>query len=57
MLGQVAFEQVRDEVEAMMLFDESFQDVERAIDRARLPEESRAALWLVAWTLNDRRSR
>ena len=38
----------------MMRFGEPFDEVERAIDSARLPEDSRAALWLVAWSMNDR---
>ena len=51
------FDRLRDEVEAMMRFNEPFEDVERAIESAHLPEDRRAALWLVAWSLNDRRSR
>ena len=56
MIGTPAtFGRMRDEVEAMMRFGEPFDEVERAIDAARIPEDSRAALWLVAWSLNDRR--
>jgi hypothetical protein len=50
------FERLRDEVEAMMRFDEPFDEVVRAIDGAPLEEDRRAALWLVAWSLNGRRN-
>jgi hypothetical protein len=49
------FDRLRDEVEAMMRFNEPFEDVERAIDGTALSEDRQAALWLVAWSLNDRR--
>jgi hypothetical protein len=42
------------EVEAMMCAGEPLGSVEEAIERAPLPEEQRAALWLVAWSLNER---
>ena len=39
-----------------MRFNAPFDEVERAIDGAATTEDQRAALWLVAWGLNDRRS-
>jgi hypothetical protein len=42
------------EVETMMCAGEPLEHVEDAIERAPLPEEQRAALWLVAWSLNER---
>jgi hypothetical protein len=42
------------EVESMMCAGEPLGIVEDAIERAPLPEEQRAALWLVAWSLNER---
>ena len=48
------FDRLRDEVEAMMRTQRPFEDVERAIDNARLTEDRRAALWLVAWALKRR---
>jgi hypothetical protein len=42
------------EVESMMCAGEPLGTVEDAIERAPLPEEQRAALWLVAWSLNER---
>lgn len=49
------FERLRDEVEALMRVQEPFEDVERRIDATSLTEDRRAALWLVAWSLNHRR--
>jgi hypothetical protein len=51
------FDRLRDEVEAMMRINRSFEDVERAIDNARLSEDRSAALWLVAWSWKRRRER
>jgi hypothetical protein len=42
------------EVEGMMCAGEPLATVEDAIERAPLPEEQRAALWLVAWSLGER---
>jgi hypothetical protein len=57
MYGTAApFDRLRDEVEAMMSINEPFEDVERAIDGTALSEDRRAALWLVAWSMNGRRS-
>ena len=54
MLGTpTTFGRLRDEVEAMMRFGEPFDEVERAIDSVGISEDSRAALWLVAWSMND----
>ena len=38
-----------------MLLDEPFEEVERAIDGTHVSEDRRAALWLVAWSMSDRR--
>jgi hypothetical protein len=48
------FGRLREQVEALMEAGESLADVERAIDRTSLHEDEKAALWLVAWSLNDR---
>ena len=45
------FDVVREHVEALMETGESFDTVERAIEMTRLPEDERAALWLLAWSL------
>jgi hypothetical protein len=45
------FDVVREHVEALMEVGEPFAAVERAIDVTRLPEDERAALWLLAWSL------
>ena len=50
-----AFGAVREEVVELMQSGESFSDAEATIDAAPLPEDQRAALWLVAWSLDDRR--
>ena len=42
---------VREHVEALMEAGEPFAAVERAIEVTRLPEDERAALWLLAWSL------
>lgn len=39
----------------MMRLDEPFEEVERAIETTHVSEDRRAALWLVAWSMNDRR--
>ena len=49
------FDRLRDEVEQLMAVDEPFEDVERAIDNTSQSEDRRAALWLVAWSLQRRR--
>ena len=55
LLTPAPFDRLRDEVEAMIRFGEPFDEVERSIDSVHLSEDRRAALWLVAWSLNDRR--
>ena len=45
------FDVVREHVEALMEVGEPFAAVERAIEVTRLPEDERAALWLLAWSL------
>lgn len=54
MLETVSFDDARAQVEAMMDTGDEFAEVEAAIAGDRLPEDERAALWLVAWSLNDR---
>ena len=49
------FDRLRDEVQAMMQVDRPFEDVERDIDNAHLTEDRRAALWLVAWSMQRHR--
>ncbi len=46
----------REEVERMMSAGESFGAVEALIDEAQLSEEEKAALWLFAWSMRDRRT-
>ena len=46
----------RDEVERMMSVGESFGAVETMIDEAQLNEEEKAALWLFAWSMRDKRT-
>ena len=48
------FDRYSREVEGMMCAGEPLASVEDAIERAPLPEEQRAALWLVAWSLGER---
>ena len=45
------FDVVREHVEALMECGEPFAAVERAIETTPLPEDERAALWLLAWSL------
>lgn len=45
----------REEVERMMSAGESFGAVEAMIDQTELTEEEKAALWLFAWSMRDRR--
>lgn len=45
------FDVVREHVEALIEVGEPFAAVERAIEVTRLPEDERAALWLLAWSL------
>ena len=48
-----SFGAVRERVEAQLEAGEPFADAEATIDASRLPEDERAALWLVAWSLNE----
>ena len=50
------FDRLRDEVEAMMCTKRPFEDVERDIDNTHLTEDRQAALWLVAWSMDRRRT-
>jgi hypothetical protein len=42
-------------VEDLIDSGEPLTDAENVIDASPLTEDERAALWLVAWSLNDRR--
>jgi hypothetical protein len=46
------FDLLREHVEALMETGEPFTDVERTIDATALPEDHKAALWLLAWSLD-----
>jgi hypothetical protein len=46
----------REEVERMMSVGESFAAIEAMIDEAQLTEEEKAALWLFAWSMRDKRT-
>jgi hypothetical protein len=46
----------REEVERMMSAGDSFGAVETMIDQAEFSEEAKAALWLFAWSMRDRRT-
>jgi hypothetical protein len=46
----------REEVERMMSAGEPFAGIETMIDEAKLSEEEKAALWLFAWSMRDRRT-
>jgi hypothetical protein len=48
------YDRLRERVEEMMEAAEPFEDVERAIEDTALREDQKAALWLIAWSLNDR---
>jgi hypothetical protein len=48
-----SFERLREQVERMVGVVESFADVEREIDDTKISEDRKAALWLVAWSLNS----
>jgi hypothetical protein len=50
-----SFSDVLSRVEDLIAAGESLPGAEAEIDAAPLPEDERAALWLVAWSLNDRR--
>lgn len=56
MLEPQSFDDVRAYVEAMIETGEPFSAVEQVISASRLPEDAAAALWLVAWSLGDRRA-
>jgi hypothetical protein len=45
----------KEEVERLMDAGDSFGAVETMIDEAELTEEEKAALWLFAWSMRDRR--
>jgi len=55
MIGAGSFDHARAHVEAMIETGEPFDAVVGAIAESRLPEDEEAALWLVAWSLDDRR--
>jgi hypothetical protein len=45
-----AFEAGKDEVERRMSAGEPFGRIEDMIDRAKISEDQKAALWLLAWS-------
>jgi hypothetical protein len=47
------FDACQDEVEGMMRVGESLGGVEATIDSARITDDERAALWLLAWSMRD----
>jgi hypothetical protein len=46
----------QEEVERMMSAGESFGAVELMIEEAQLNEDEKAALWLFAWSMRDKRA-
>jgi hypothetical protein len=46
----------REEVERMMSAGESFGAIETMIEETKLTEEEKAALWLFAWSMRDKRT-
>jgi hypothetical protein len=50
-----SFDDARAYVEAMIETGEPFEAIEQAIAESSLPEDEASALWLVAWSLGDRR--
>lgn len=46
-----SFDLLREHVEDLIDTGHPFTDVERQIDSSALPEDHRAALWLLAWSL------
>lgn len=50
-----SFDDARAYVEAMIETGEPFDAIEEAIATSQLPEDEASALWLVAWSLGDRR--
>lgn len=49
----MGFDAYQDEVEGMMRFGKSFGSVEATIERAKVTEDERAALWLLAWSMRN----
>jgi hypothetical protein len=49
----LSFDRGQEQVEGMMKQGTAFARVEDAIDTARLSQEHKAALWLLAWSLRD----
>ena len=47
------FERYRDTVEALMAADVPFGAVEATIEQAQLMPDTKAALWLLAWSLRE----
>ena len=53
--AQLIFDHSEAQVEGMMEQGTAFSDVEHAIDNAELSTEHKAALWLLAWSLREKR--
>jgi hypothetical protein len=49
----LSYDRAAERVEDMMEQGTSFAHVEDAIDAAHAPQEQKAALWLLAWSLRD----
>ncbi len=49
----MGFDACQDEVEGMMRVGESFGSVEATIEDAKITEDERAALWLLAWSMRN----
>ncbi len=51
--ASISFDRGSEQVEAMMEQGMPFTCVEDLIEGARLPQDRKAALWLLAWSLRD----
>jgi hypothetical protein len=50
---QMDFDACQDQVEGMMTVGESLGNVEATIEGAKITEDERAALWLLAWSMRN----
>jgi hypothetical protein len=50
---EMDFDACQDEVKGMMSAGESFGSVEATIESAKITEDERAALWLLAWSMRN----
>jgi hypothetical protein len=49
----LSYDRAAEQVEDMMELRTPFAHVENAIDAGHTPQEQKAALWLLAWSLRD----